>query len=190
MIGSMRKMNIKDAQRLYGEIGEFIRGDISNIANKMGSSCLINDTYFHALEYTDLMFYRTLSNIRMFSGGDGDGFLSTLRVNFERALAKIKKAKGLARIILVNNKIPPALKEIQDIHPDVLKIIPVRVEDGIELSHYIVCDDNMLRDEKLHDILTPETDIKGIKASVYFDNKTKTQAFIERFDDLWRALSS
>ncbi len=183
-------MDIQNAQRVYGEIGEFIRGDISNIANKMGSSGLANDTYFNALEYTDLMFYRTLSNIRMFSGGDGDGFLSTLHNSFERALAKIKEAKGFARIILINDEIPPALKQIQQTHPDTLEIVPVRVESGVDLSHYIVCDDNMLRDEKLHDILTPDTDIREIKASVYFNNDTKSQAFIERFDNMWKSLSS
>ena len=183
-------MDIKNAQRVYGEIGEFIRGDISNIANKMGSSGLANDTYFNALEYTDLMFYRTLSNIRMFSGGDGDGFLSTLYSSFERALAKIKKAKGFARIILISNEIQPALKEIQGRHADVLEIIPAKVKEGVELSHYIVCDDNMLRDEQLHDILTPETDIREIKASVYFDNEAKSKNFAEKFDDLWKSLNS
>lgn len=178
-------MDIKKAQELYVEIGEFIRSDISNIANKMGSSCLANDTYFNALEYTDLMFYRTLSNIRMFSGSDGDGFLSTLRSSFERALAKIKKAKGFARIILISDEIPSALKKIQEKHADVLKIIPVQLKSGVDLSHYIVCDNNMLRDEKVHKNLTQDTDIKEIKASVYFDNEAKAENFAEKFDDLW-----
>jgi len=154
----------------------------------MGSSGLVNDTYFNALEYTDLMFYRTLSNIRMFSGSDGDGFLSTLHSSFGRALAKIKKADGFARLILISDEIPPALKQIQQTHSDVLEVVPVRIESGVNLSHYIVCDDNMLRDEKVHKTLTPETDIKEIKAFVYFDNEAKAKNFAEKFDDLWRFL--
>ena len=183
-------MNIREAQDLYSQLGEFIRGDTSNIAKGIGSSCLNNDTYFNALEYTDLMFYQTLSDIRMFSGGDGDGFLSTLRSTFERALAKIDAAKGFARIILISNAIPPFLKEIQADHPKALEIIPVQVKDNVDLSHYIVCDDNMLRDEKPHSNLTPETDIGEIRASVYFDNKVKAKSFIEKFDELWRFLNS
>ena len=134
------------------------------------------------------MFYRTLSSIRMFSGGDGDGFIFTLRKTFERALTKIKSAKGFARIILVNEDVPPVLKDIQNTHPDVLEIIPVQVKEGVNLSHYIVCDNNMLRDEKLHNELAPETDIKEIKASVYFNNKAKAKNFAEKFDDLWNSL--
>lgn len=181
-------MNIETAQKLYGELGEFIRKDTSDVADKVGSSCLSNDTYFNALEYTDLMFYRTLSHIRIFSGGDGDGFLSTLRSTFERALTKIKEAKGFARVILVNDEIPLFLKEMQGKHSYVLEIIPVQVKEGIELSHYIVCDDNMLRDEKSHKKLTPDTDIKEIKASVYFDNQAKAKNFAEKFDNLWKFL--
>lgn len=183
-------MKIAHAQKLFKELGEFIRNDTSDIANKVGTSRLDNDTYFHALEYTDLMFYRTLSSIRIFSGGDADGFIATLRKTFERALIKIKNAKGFARIILVNNNIPPVLQELQKDHPGVLEIIPVQVEEGVDLSHYIVCDANMLRDEKLHKELTPDTDIKEIKAAVYFDNKARAQNFAEKFDDLWKSLEN
>ncbi len=190
MHGDMNKMDIQTAQQLYSKIGEFIRSDTGNIADLMGSSCLTNDTYFNALEYTDLMFYRTLSNIRMFSGSDGDGFLSTLLNTFKRALVKIKEAKGFARIILVGDVIPPPLAEIKQDHSDVLEIIPVQIKEGVNLSHYIVCDENMLRDELVHKELTPKTDINEIKASVYFDNDIKAKGFIERFDGLWKSLSA
>ena len=185
-------MKIKDARGLFTDWGEELYRDFDAMIERNKKTDpenpLSNSNYCHALFFTDYMFRDTLQHIRMLSGGNADGFLSTLASSFENALKRITKNKGFVRVILITEKLPAALEAMAEKYP-VLKLMPVTVMGNAKVSHRIICDDNKLRDEQCHNVLTDDSSVNEVVADVYFNSRIKAQLAAENFDKLWDSLN-
>ncbi len=186
------KMNIKYTKAFFKMSWEYLRPDFDSSIERNKEidpeEPLPNDNYYHALAYTDYMFRKTMNELRMLSGSDGDGFLETLIESFEGALGRIQKSEGFAHIILVNEKAPEFLRAMGKRY-DRLAITQAELNEGQEIEHTIICDKHMFRAEKVHGPLNDDTLINEIKADVYFNSKRKAGLAIKSFDDTWSYLN-
>lgn len=185
-------MTIQTARDLFLQYGEKFRPDceavVSLVRKRNLSDALPNSNYLHALSLTQLMLDHTDHEFRMLTGCAGDGFLSSLKSSFVEMLRRIRDVKGTARIIFVNdNRKSEWIDSLRKEFPDTLDTVSVRA--ATNLSHFIVCDDDMVRDEELHDALTEQSSANLIKAKVFFKNLAMAEVFSVRFDAIWKGVS-
>ncbi len=188
----MSKMKVRDAKNVFaqwgGSLSETFDTLIESHKEENPQEGMANDNYFHALFFTDYMFRSTKRHFRMLSGANGDGFLGILKKTFEAALRRITKNKGYALIILIDGQITPFLKSMIEKYP-IFKITLATLRGGKDVPHTIVCDDYMVREEKLHEKVKDDSDIREINATVYFDNADRAQLAAKSFDATWSYLN-
>ena len=151
-----------------------------------------NENYLHALSLTDLLFQHTNRSFRMLTGSAGDGFLTCLRDSFVAMLRRLRNSKNKARVIVVNDstaKPQPFLGEFDEFK-DTLTVIQAESTSDARIAHFIVGDDDMVRDEAIHSPLTKDSNANEIKADVYFANKIEADIFSRKFDIYWNGLSA
>lgn len=171
----------------YGPLVEFCREN--NVV-----APLKNNTYMHALAMTQIMFDRTDTYLRMVTGACGYGFINLLKDPFVTMLKRLRRMREMvpnagARIIVVNGSNSDVLAKLETEFGDVLRIERAVAPLDAKVEHYIVCDDDMIRDEKPHPPLTPQSPIDTVKADVYFYNPRLAGIFARRFDNLWSQLT-
>jgi hypothetical protein len=190
----MGKMTIKDAKYAFEKWGDSLQKPLDELIDnrckcKPGEA-ISNDNYFMALCFTNRMFEATQKNIRMLAGNDGNDFIGLLSVNFLKAMERIKQNKGFAHIILITEKIPEFLKSLKTKYGQYLDFKQARLLPGQNIKHFIVCDENIVREEEIHEPLTENMSADTIKASVYFNNLAKGGIKASEFDGIWEALST
>ena len=185
-------MRIRNAKEIYRDFGESLRSDSEELINLVVSGRiglpLENANYLHALNLTDSMMRHTTAHFRMLTGGAGDGFLGCLKGSLKEMLGRIKANHGDARVIVVNSRATD-LESLVAEFPNTLSVIEAATSDRKPIPHFIVADESMLRDEEAHGDLSDDSDANQVRAKVYFANRTMAEAFIQKFDILWRGLS-
>lgn len=188
-----KTMTVSEAKKVFGDFGLHMRGEFESIVTVFREhgicDAVSNSSYLHALILTDLMFRHTSHSFSMVTGCAGDGFLTSLSNSFRKMLFRIKDARGTARIVFLDKPEPKnqCFDNLRKEFAGTLSCISA-LSSG-KVSHFMVCDQDMVRDEDLHKPLTPDSSAHLIKARVYFRNKPKASAFSMRFDSLWNALT-
>lgn len=186
-------MDIGKAKALFNECGGEMVREYESIAafcreNRIDAP-LANGNFLHALTLTDLLFRHTEKSLLMLTGGAGDGFIACLEKTFKAMLGRLRSNKGSARIIIVDgdqeNKL---LRSLQKDYPGVLQVARA-TSSGSPISHFIVGDGEMLRDEEPHPQLNDSIDANVIKADVYFHSPNIASIFTNRFDAMWRRVN-
>jgi len=73
-------------------------------------------------------------------------------------------------------------------YKDVLQIVSATTKDDAIIPHFIVCDNDMVRDEEPHGPLDDNTNANEVCAEVFFNNHSKARVFSSRFNAMWDAL--
>lgn len=191
MANSMGKLTVAKCQKLYRNHGDVFLQDTRDVVNvireKGQSRGLKNSNYFHALTLTHVMLEHTSSAFRMITGADGDEFLGCLDNAFRDMLERLRQANQKAKVILLDGE-PKYLSGFRDDYSDVLEYELATVAEDNTVNHFIVCDDDMSRDEQPHDPIDNDEDASTIKATVDFSNRAKAGLLAARFDRIWRQL--
>lgn len=191
MSNQEKKMTIERAKQFYAKYGDAFQADTNNMVTLIRASGynepLANSNYMHALCYTDAMFQHTSHEFRMLTASATD-FIECLQDSFKAMLNRIKKNKGKARIVIVDGDKSQALEKIENEYDGTLKIIEAVSSSNSPIAHFIVCDDDMVRDEAPHKPLTKESDADVITAEVYFRNNIKADIISQKFDQIWKSL--
>ncbi len=196
-VSESKEMKIHDAKEMFSKFGDDFRPDLESLVHLIRTSniCepLENSNYLHALSLTEMMFIHTSHSFRMMTGSAVDGFLSCLKESFMEMLSRVTEANGIARMILVHEGggeevDSPVLKEARQRFASHFEFVSVNVPRHLKLTHFIACDDDMVRDEAWHTPLTAEAGANEVKAKVFFKNKTMAKSFNSRFDTLWTAM--
>ena len=198
---AMSQLKISDVQRLFSDHGAELLGDYRSVVTMIRKhkidSPLENSNYLHALQLTQLMLEHTSQQFRMLTGGMLDGFIGTLAPHFESMLQRIKSScrdgnTAFARVILVTSGgVPvdcPVLDELQSRYDGVLDVSFVSVPEDAGIRHFIVGDNDMVRDEEEHDQLSLESDASMVRAKVSFFAPAKAKVFARKFDSYWDAV--
>lgn len=165
-----------------------------------------NDTYFHALFLSEIMFLNTKESLRILSGGDIVRFLRTLHDSFITCCREVAKNSGVIKIVALSptmeqfekckSELQAFFKEIKEKCPSiagkifgVLKILPTEMANSVlngtntTLSHYIVSDSKMLRIESPHGVLTEKHPASSIKAKIFFNTPDMAIDIENSFDN-------
>lgn len=165
-----------------------------------------NDTYFHALFLSEIMFSNTKESLRILSGCDIVRFLRTLHDSFIACCKEIAKNNGIIKIVALTpsserfekckSELHAFFKEIKEECPSidgkifgVLKILPSEMAKSVlngtntTLSHYIVSDSKMLRIESPHGVLAEDHPASSIKAKVFFNTPNTAIDIANSFDN-------
>ncbi len=190
--GSKIVMTVADAQRIFSQYtNDFLEEQehfVDLLRKNHIEQAISNSNYLHALTLTDLMFRHTDRSFRMLTGFEGDGFLKCLCKSFKSMLTRIQERGGKARIILVDGDATD-LQSIREEFKDTLEVVeavPSNSESSI--AHFLVCDTDMVRDEKPHKKLAEGGNANQIHAEVYFANRFKGGTFSRKFDLIWEKL--
>lgn len=187
-------MKIRDAKDVFAHSRSELVNELSGIttwARKSHfSSALSNANFLHALVYSELMMRHTDEEFLMVTGGSGDGFIACLKDTFLEMLSRLKASGGKARIVVVDGSdTNEVLEQYQKQFSDTLEYVSA-TSKGSQISHYIVCDGDMVRDEEPHGTLADSDAANIIKADVYFYNPGVADVFRSRFNRLWTNLGS
>jgi len=185
-------MTVAQAISLYTESGRSavspaLREIVRQMIDKNIKTEFSNDSYYDALYLTDVMFGRAEANVRLLTGPGADGFLLALQKSFIAMLDRLQATRGSVRIILLSSELPEWLGQVAKKYVGTLEIF--LAHSVTPIKHFIVCDSRMARLEELHDLITPESKADEIKASVYFNEPTKTKVFEQHFDSIWTSLA-
>lgn len=189
------QMTINEAKQFFARFKDDLRPDVEALVSLFRDSeidaPLANGNFLHALSLTELMIDHTRQSFSMLTGGSGDGFLSCLKDNLRRMLARVRSVGGQARIIVINGDRDPSacMTELQREFAGTLEVKTVFAAPGTNITHFIVCDDDMVRDEEPHPPLSDVASANLIKAKVFFRNRPKAKAFAFRFNSIWQALT-
>jgi hypothetical protein len=183
-------MKIQDIEALYAEKGpdgveQDYRDLVDTFCRLESKEPIPNSDYLHGLYLTDLMLRTTNSSIRILSGIGESNWLGVLRDSLFKALTRIK-AKGncLKAIFVGQGNLPESIVMIRsDFGDETVKVMTAKPSQPVE--HLIACDSRMLRLEKIHAPITPQTDSSEIIASVYLNNPARTRTKEEEFDYIW-----
>ena len=188
-------LNIGQVIKLYKEHGHQYYGSalhkaMLQYADTEVNEPLNNDSYADALFLTDIMLQKTNRSLCVLTGNCVGQFLSVLNDSLIGALKRIKNLKGKARFILVDTdgKVPEFLKTLKAAgYP--ISVTFAKAVNNAKVSHYIIADGKMLRDEKYHEELTDESAASDIRASVYLNSPVHAQSKQVRFDSVWEQLN-
>jgi hypothetical protein len=188
-------LKIKDAQEFYTKSRDVFFSDELQLVNLIYETGreddLSNDSYLHALCFTDMMLRKTSKSFCMLCGSEVDGFLSCLRDSFIRMLDQITRNNGKARIIRVNGKPNELIDRLRQEYKDTLEISEAYTdtqEQEESISHFIACDTRMVRQELPHKKLTGDDPITTIRAKVSFNNPIRAKIVEEKFNGIWNTL--
>lgn len=186
-------MNVEQAKQLFRDSREDFVSEYADLAKLLRESRIVhparNGNYLHALVLTDLMMRSTASEFLMVTGGSGDGFLHTLQDTFRDMLRRLRENDGKARIIVVDGKeTNDHLESCRSDFADVLEY--TRGSSPNRISHYIVADEEMIRDEQPHPPISSSSPANQIKANVYFHNPGIASHFRQLFQKQWTTLAA
>jgi hypothetical protein len=194
----MTRLTIEDAQNFYLDHGNELLADYKSMINVIRrhqiDTPLGNSNYLHALLLTRLMVDETSRSFRMLTGGSLDGFVTSLNESFRSMLLRIRGNRDRqqqdkpVRILIVNGGPGPceALNNLKREFSDIMELVLANHSDP-KFPHFIVSDGEMVRDEKPHEQLTPESDANIVEADVSFYSLAKAAIFESRFDTFWNA---
>jgi hypothetical protein len=186
----VHEMTIEKATALYEEYGSSLQSEIDQwiefVQRAKIESPLSNGNYFHALQLTEGMLRRTCYRFLMLTGQGADNFVRSLRDAVRGMMRRIDANQGDARIIIANGK-GDELRELAAEFPRTLLVREVSITDG-PISHFIVGDYDMVRQEEPHPPLEGKMLADVIKASMYFANPTKVRLFTEWFNKGWEQI--
>jgi 2-phospho-L-lactate transferase/gluconeogenesis factor (CofD/UPF0052 family) len=103
-------------------------------------------------------------------------------------LQRLKTNGGKARIILVNSESRGPLDALKAKYPESLDFAEATASEDNKIRHFIVSDNDMVRDEEPHQKLNDLQSAEVIQAKVYFKNESKAAAMSQEFDAIWRHL--
>lgn len=186
-------MNIEQARDVYQKFGSALNPDFEEWAKVFRRLAIeepiSNSNFLHALSLTDLMFCHTSRSLDMVTGDLGDGFVQCLQASFTKMLDRIRAAGGKARIIVIDGDAKLLRQMASGVYRGVLEVAEATLRPDAVVRHFIVGDDDMVRDEEPHAPLTNTTDANVVRADVYFHNKSMARVFSSRFGAMWSALS-
>jgi hypothetical protein len=186
-------MNIKQARRVYKDFGRSLNPDFESwvrLFRRLNIDAPIaNVNYLHALSLTDLMFRHADNKLDMVTGGQGDGFIEVLKDSFISMLERIRRNNGAARVIVFNGRATVLQQIVDNAFANVLTVRRATMRPGAVIRHFIVADDDMVRDEEPHEELTDLTDANKVRAKVYFKNPSQARVASSRFTAMWEAVS-
>jgi methyl coenzyme M reductase subunit D len=136
------------------------------------------------------MFQRTNQKLTILTGSNADQFLDALHVSFEKALERIRKTSGIARMIILDNEIPKTVSTLASRFAPLVQIRRGILKPGAKINHIIACDSTMIRVEEHHEPLTLDSDADAVKAKVFFDNAEEVKARLGFFDAAWELLGN
>ncbi|HEX4145989.1 MAG TPA: hypothetical protein VHY91_20985 [Pirellulales bacterium] len=186
-------MNIRKAKELFRDYGREFVIELESVARVFRKARirqpLPNGNFLHALCLTRVMLQHTNKSFLMVTGGAGGGFIDCLIDDFREMLGRIRNAKGAAKILVVNDGSDDEyLSGLSSEFPDCLEVAYAKSDSPIR--HYIVADDDMLRDEQEHPPLSEDSDADSVVADVYFRNSNIASIFSERFERQWQAATA
>lgn len=193
---SSQPMRVSDATRIFCNFGDDFRDDVESLVSLIRSCdlkvALHNSNYLHALQLTQLMFDHTDHSFCMLTGDAADGFLKCLQSSFRKMLERIAIRGGKARMIVLSEgqASDSTLKEHRLRFEGVFDYLTVRKPSTVKLRHFIVCDNEMVRDEELHEPLNQESSANEVKAKVHFKNENVAKVFTMKFDSLWKGITA
>jgi hypothetical protein len=188
-------MTIREALDLYKAQGpaavhEGFRDAVELLIKNQVGTPLENDCYLDALYLTDMMFQRTNENLSILTGGNADQFLEALKSSFEKALERIQKTAGKARMIILDSEVPSLVTELAERFKGVFEVRRGQLKPGAKINHLIACDARMVRVEEPHGELTLDSDSGAVKAKVSFDNEDEVKRRVGFFDAAWVILGA
>lgn len=145
-----------------------------------------NSNYLHGIGLCDAMFKNALKSCRILAGGGEYSFTTYLQTTFRAMLDRFKHNNGEAKIIVLGGK-TDLMMEFESEFPEVFQVATATATRP--LKHFIVCDDDMVRDEEEHEAIKADTPIDAIRADVYFSNPSMASDFIAIFDAYWNKLA-
>lgn len=189
----MLELTIQEAVAFFKHSGASVHGGYDTLVEIVGKDELRkgipNPDYFHALYLTDFMLRRARGSLQMLAGQSANDFLEVLKDNFNAAVNRIIRNKGTVQIILLGNQLSSNLMAQKEQYGKRFEIELAQTVENKPIKHFIVCDDDC-RDEELHDALDNNTPATAVKATVYFGNKTRSDFFSKKFENLWNFIHS
>jgi hypothetical protein len=186
-------MNIRQAKEFFQKYQNDLEPDYANLVRlfrKQGiDEAIPNSNYLHALGLIDGMFSETSRSLRMLTGNASEAVPSLLFGPFEKMLLRIKKNGGSAKVIVVDGS-ASGLDPLKGKYPDTLDVALGTATKGSRISHFIVCDSDLVREEEYHVPLNDDSSADLIKAKVYCANKGKATALSLLFDGIWKKLTT
>lgn len=186
--GGPSSMKISDAKNVFHLFGPSLQQDFEDLARLFRTHGIglpiANSNYLHALSTIALMFRHTDHSLQMVTGSAREGLPQCLHPIFRNMLSRIKKNDGKARVVVVDTDADD-LESLAKDFPDTLHVARGRIPPGARLTHFIVCDDDMVRDEKYHPKLEDDSDANVIKADVYFSNPDVASMLSRKFEAIW-----
>ncbi|HMO04922.1 MAG TPA: hypothetical protein PKE33_09890 [Kiritimatiellia bacterium] len=144
---------------------------------------LENDCYPDALEYTETMLFHTHKSINIVTGCGCGGFYAALLRHLTDALQRVQKASGTARMIVIAPDYPEWLVALAHEFAGTFTLARLKAKE--KLQHFIVCDSKIVRLEKLHGELAPDSPADTIKAEVFFNEPQMGRDLEARFEEFW-----
>ena len=186
-------MTIREALNVYktqgaGAVHEGFRDAVEVLIMNHVGTPLENDCYLDALYLTDMMLQRTNQDICILTGRNADQFLDALKVPLEKALVRIQKVAGKARVIILDSELPQYVMDLAERFKGVFEVRRGQLKQGAVVNHLIACDSTMIRVEEPHGALTLDSDGGEIKAKVFFDNAEEVKKRTGFFDAAWAIL--
>jgi hypothetical protein len=157
---------------------------------KAGASFTVsNHNYRDALFLTDAMLRNAKKHVRALTGPGGDGFFRCLRKTVEGTLERLHRNEGRMRIIVLDDASSPDLADLKNRYNNTLHVIHAKTREESSVAHLLAVDSKMIRQEKPHGPIRPDTPEGEIQADVFFNNRAEAAVAEERFDGIWDYLS-
>lgn len=187
-------MTIRDAIEEYEEacrknasppLGEII----STLIDRGYDQPFQNDSYLDALCLTHMMVERTVSSMRVLTGGGGSvGFWKTLAAPFREAATRMARINGNIQFIVINpaEGCKEAFDHLKTEFPGVFDFVLAHASNP--MSHFVICDSRMVRLEQPHEAITADSRADCIKAQVTFRSPDLAARYETLFASLWNRL--
>jgi hypothetical protein len=191
---SAETMTIARAKQLFVQFRKSLEPDYASVMQLLRqtntTSPIENSNYLHALSLADLMFCNTSRSLRMLTGSSTEALPNALYDSFAQMISRIKENRGSAKVIVVNGNSRDLthFEQLQEEYKGTLEFAEGRAAPGARVTHFIVCDSDMVRDEDYHPDLDENSSADLVTAKVYFANKAKADLLTRFFDRIWSAL--
>ncbi len=188
-----KPMTIGEAKRFFEQFRKSLEPDYASVMQVLralsATAPIANSNYLHFLNLTDLMFRNTNRSLRMLTGNACEAVPSALYDSFKTMLSRIKENRGSAQVIVVNGN-ARSLDQFQDEYKGTLFVTEGKTPPCARVTHFMVCDSDMVRDEEYHPELSDDTSADLVRAKIYFANSTKADSLTRVFDRVWSSLTA
>ncbi len=186
-------LKVKDAKDFFANYQRDLVPDYTNLIRlfrkRRIDEPIPNSNYIHGLGLIAGMFSETRQTLRMLTGNSCEAVPELLFGSFEELLGRLKRSGGAARVIVIDGECSE-LTPLLNRYPDTLQVAFGEMTEGSRLGHFIVCDDDMVREEEYHERLSNESPADMVKASVYCANRGRAKAAAKSFDGIWDKLTA